>query len=116
MTRKCPSGLEVIMVFDADKLVTMQPVTTTLKILDPQGAPISNALVYCSFYIPNFATGANSPKIKATDQNGLYEGLVFFTHEGRWNVDLTINLPNGGYEEVTFNIDQVLPNPTISAL
>lgn len=113
LTRTCSSGVEVSIDFETDRLVALQPVPARLRIVDAAGAPVSGALVYCSLYIPNFATGSNSPKLKPGGQDGVYEGLLVFSREGTWNADLTINLPNGNYEEVTFTIERVLPGSVL---
>ncbi|GEM_PF-5078157 len=59
--------------------------------------------------MPNVATGSNNPKLKATGKQGQYKGIAFFSREGKWLADLTINMPDGSYDKVTIEIEQVLP-------
>ncbi len=113
ITKRCESGIEVTMGFQSDKLVALQPVEIQLKIVNAQGIPVPNALIYCSLYMPNFATGSNNPKLKPHDEDGGYKGVAFFSREGKWHANLTINLPDGTYDDVTLEIDKVLPANTL---
>jgi hypothetical protein len=108
-TGQCPSGFKAVLTLEANELVVMKPVQAKLQILSEQGQPVNSSQVYCSLYMPDFATGSNNPKLKPTEEVGTYRGIVFFNHDGAWNVDLTINYPDGTYEEVTLKIDSVLP-------
>ncbi len=109
LNKKCKSGVEVAMTFDSAKLVAFKPVEVTLKVVDAKGKPVADALIYCSFFMANYATGSNRPKFKPAGVDGLYSGMVFFSREGSWLGNLTINLPDGTFEEVTFEVDDVLP-------
>jgi len=103
----CKNGATATLTFETTKLEALSPVKAELQLLDREKNPISSALVYCSLYIPNVATGANNPKLKQGDEEGVYNGVVFFGNAGEWKASLTINFPGGGYEELTLDIGLV---------
>lgn len=109
INQKCPSGAEVNFTFNTSQLQALNPVTVNLKLTSPDGVPITGAQVYCSLYMPSYATGANNPKLTPDNNSGSYKGIVFFSQKGKWVAALTINYKDGGYEEVMLEIGDVLP-------
>jgi len=109
VTKKGKSGIEVTMIFETDQLVAIMPVEVELQVVDSKGKPASNALVYCSMFMPNFATGSNRPKLEPLGKDGKYRGIVFFERAGLWHANLTINLPDGSYEDLELEIGEVAP-------
>lgn len=107
LTRTCTSGHVVTLEFATDELKVYTPVNARLKVADAAGNPVSGALIYCSLYMPNLATGTNRPRIKAAATAGAYEGVMLFSQRGTWNAALTLNLPGGVYEELLFEINGV---------
>ncbi|PLX73806.1 MAG: hypothetical protein C0615_10400 [Desulfuromonas sp.] len=110
LTQKLSTGAEVMLTINKEQLHVLKPVAVNLTITDPKGQPIPGALIYCSLYIPMFATGLNNPKLKADNEAGTYNGIFVFNHKGNWKADLTINLPDGTYNEMTFDIEGVKPS------
>jgi hypothetical protein len=108
ITKKCPSGTAVELTFVTKELVAMLPVEVNLKLTDGLGKPLSHARISCSLFLPNYDAGVNSPKLKQSEQDGLYKGIVIFTQAGEWNAHLIINYSGGKYEEVTLEIKNVL--------
>ncbi|PLY04670.1 MAG: hypothetical protein C0624_05420 [Desulfuromonas sp.] len=105
----CKNGARAVLTFEASQLQVLSPVKANLKLIDKDDQPINSALVYCSLYIPNVATGANNPKLVQSEEGGIYNGVVFFGDAGKWKAALTINFPGGGYEELVLDIGQVMP-------
>lgn len=104
----CKNGATATLVFETTRLEVLSPVKVRLKLQDHEKKPIDSALIYCSLYIPNVATGVNNPKLKAADEAGVYDGVMFFGDAGEWKASLTINFPGGGYEELVLDIGSVL--------
>jgi len=109
VTKKGKSGVEVTMIFETDQLVAIMPVEVELQVVDSKGKPASNALVSCSMFMPNFATGSNRPKLEPMGMEGKYRGIVFFERAGLWHANLTINLADGSSEEMELEIGEVAP-------
>lgn len=107
--KKSKSGVEVTMTFETDRLVAILPVEVELRVVDSKGKPASDALVYCSMFMPNLATGSNRPKLEPLGKEGKYRGIVFFERAGLWHANLTINLPDGSYEDMELEIGEVAP-------
>ncbi|PLX79228.1 MAG: hypothetical protein C0616_11930 [Desulfuromonas sp.] len=112
--KKCPSGLVVTMNLPDDSLETFQPVEAVITLSDKERTPRSQARIFCSLFMPSVATGNNRPVIKETSTNGQYTGSFLFTNPGQWQTELTINLPSGIYESVTFNLGEI-QSPDISS-
>lgn len=106
-TKKCASGVEVAMIFETEKLQVIEPVEVELQVRNADGTPASNATIYCSMFMPMVATGSNRPTFKPSGEGGSYRGVVFFERAGLWHANLTINLANGTYEDITIEIGDV---------
>ncbi|PLX94117.1 MAG: hypothetical protein C0621_06000 [Desulfuromonas sp.] len=105
----CASGVTVTMSFKSETLSVYTPVDVTVRIVGADGTPVSDALIFCSFFMPEVATGWNKPKLKALGKDGTYSGVVFFERDGHWLANFTINLPSGDYEEVSFDLGTIKP-------
>jgi len=109
LTQKLSTGAEVFLTLNKNQLQVFKPVDVNLQIINPEGQPVSGAKIYCSLYIPMFATGLNNPNLTADDNTGNYKGVFIFNHQGNWKADMTINLPDGTYDELSFDISEIQP-------
>lgn len=103
----CASGLRVKLALPDDSLQAFKPVQAVISIEDSQQKPVPGAKVYCSLYMPAVATGGNHPIIKESHRDGEYLGPFVFTAAGRWITDLTINLPQGGYDSALLDLGDI---------
>jgi hypothetical protein len=108
MSQTCVSGYKVTLELSGDELVVYKPFSARFTISDASGKPVPNALLFCSLYMPEFATGTNRPTLKPTETSGVYEGVMLFSQSGAWSAGLTLNLPGGVYEELVFEIGTVV--------
>lgn len=114
LVKKCSSGLVVTMVLPNESLETYKPIDAIITLANEENTPQSQARIYCSLFMPTVATGSNRPIIKETLTSGRYRGPFLFTTPGQWQSELTINLPSGIYESVTFDLGEI-QSKTISS-
>ena len=102
------SGVFIKIHLNVEKIEKLKPCEASVKIVDKTGAPVPDALIYCSLYMPNFATGSNRPSFKPSDEEGTYKSVMFFNESGGWLASFTVNLPEGEFEqvEVPFTVTQ----------